>query len=227
MPDEITTMDITFDVENGLGQGYLAYSTSPGSHPALIVIQEWWGLDSHIRNITERFARLGFSALAPDLYHGQVTTEPNEARKLAMALEYDTSAKEIDGAANWLTKQSHANGPAFGCIGYCMGGGLVLTTSIRNQNTAASVVYYGGLPNPVDTLGQINSPVLAFYGEDEVNRANEMERILTQNNKSIEMHLYKEASHGFFNDSNPSMFDQNASYDSWPRVINFLLNNLT
>ena len=144
-----------------------------------------------------------------------------------MALEYDTAAKEIDGAANWLTKQNYANGPHFGCIGYCMGGGLVLTTAIRNRDTAASVVYYGGLPSPVDTLGQISSPVLAFYGQDEVNRANEMEKVLTENSKSIEMHVYKEASHGFFNDSNPNIFDQNASSDSWPRVINFLLKNLT
>ena len=95
-----------------------------------------------------------------------------------MEMEYDRAAKEIDGAATWLLSQSFSNGSSFGCVGYCMGGGLVLTTSIRNNNVGAAIVYYGGLPNPPENLKDINAPVLAFYGSGEGERANQLNDIL-------------------------------------------------
>ena len=141
MPDQISTATVSFKSNGDIANGYLAYPTDKIQSPAIIVIQEWWGVDEHIKDITERLARLGFAALAPDLYHGQITSEPDAARKLAMSLEYDKAAKEIDGAAHWLTQQPFAGGPHFGCIGFCMGGGLALTTAIRNDSVAATVSY--------------------------------------------------------------------------------------
>ena len=82
-----------------------------------------------------------------------------------MSLEYDRASKEIDGAASWMLEQPYTRGPKFGCVGYCMGGGLVLSTAIRNQSGGGAIVYYGGLPNPPESLGLIHSPVLAFFGE--------------------------------------------------------------
>ena len=221
MPESIVTETVSFGTNGDSADGYLAHPDSPGPHPALIVIQEWWGVDAHIKDVTERLARLGFAAIAPDLYHGQVTSEPDEARKMAMAMEYSRAATEIDGAARWLLHQPYAKGPKFGCVGYCMGGGLVLTTAIRNHDVGAAIVYYGGLPNPPEQLQGIEAPVLAFYGDGEAERANQLQQVLTQHNKSIELHIYEGAPHGFFNDSNEGAYNRAAAYDTWPRAVHF------
>jgi len=226
MPENITSGTVSFRTNGGTADGYLAHPVDAGSYPALIVIQEWWGVDAHIRDVTERFARLGFAAIAPDLYHGQVTSEPDEARKMAMSLEYDMAAKEIDSAALWLLQQPYARGPQFGCIGYCMGGGLVLTTAMRNEGVAAGIVYYGGLPNPPERLEDVRAPILAFYGGGEAERGRQLKHVLEQNNKSIQLHIYEGAAHGFFNDTNKSGYDLAAAYDTWPRAIQFLREHL-
>ena len=117
MPESIVTSRVSFRTNGDTADGYLAHPVSSGPHPALLVIQEWWGVDAHIEDVTERFARLGFAVIAPDLYHGQVTSERDEARKMAMAMEYDQAVKEIDAAATWLLQQPYAQGPNFGCVG--------------------------------------------------------------------------------------------------------------
>ena len=226
MPESIVAETVSFRANGDTADGYLAHPVSPGPHPAVVVIQEWWGVDSHIKDVTERFARLGFAAIAPDLYHGQVTSEPDEARKMAMSMEYDRAAKEIDGAARWLLQQPYTRGPRFGCIGYCMGGGLVLTTAIRNHDVGGAIVYYGGLPNPPESLQGIEAPVLAFYGDGEAERANQLQQILRQNSKSVELHIYDGAPHGFFNDANESAYNLAAAYDTWPRAVHFFRKHL-
>jgi carboxymethylenebutenolidase len=97
MPD-IKTANITFPANGVDGMGYLARPGDGGKHPGVIVIQEFWGLDGHIRDIAERFAREGFVALAPDLYHGNFATEPDEARKLAMNMNREQAVKDLLGA---------------------------------------------------------------------------------------------------------------------------------
>ena len=227
MPENIITETVSFRANGDTADGYLAYPSGSDKCPIVIVIQEWWGLDRHIRDVTERFARLGFAALAPDLYHGQITSEPDEARKLAMSLEYDRASKEIDGAASWMLEQPYTRGPKFGCVGYCMGGGLVLSTAIRNQGVGGAIVYYGGLPNPPESLGLLQSPVLAFYGDGEAERANQLKQILDDNGKPNEVHIYEGAAHGFFNDTNQNGYDLASAYDTWPRAIQFLRDNLS
>lgn len=226
MPERIVTSTVSFRTNGDTADGYLAHPVSPGPHPAILVVQEWWGVDAHIKDVTERFARLGFAVIAPDLYHGQVTSEPDEARKMAMAMEYDQAVKEIDAAATWLLQQPYAQGPNFGCVGYCMGGGLVLTTAIRNHDVGGAVVYYGGLPKFPEQLQEIEAPVLAFYGDDEAERANQLQQVMRQHGKSIELHIYEGARHGFFNDSNEGGYNRVAAYDTWPRVVQFFREHL-
>ena len=126
--------------------GYLARPEGDGPFPAIVVIQEWWGLEPHIKDIAERFAREGYAALAPDLYHGAVTDEPDEARKLAMETDMDLAVREVGGAVTYLRGQPYAKGTV-ATIGYCMGGGLSLSASCRYP-VDATIVYYGGNPNP-------------------------------------------------------------------------------
>ena len=114
---------VSFASNGGTCEGYLALPQS-GSGPAVIVIQEWWGLVGHITNVADRFAKAGFVALAPDLYHGVVAKEPDEAKKLLMDLAIDTAALDISGAAKYLSARKDVVGKGVGVIGFCMGGSL-------------------------------------------------------------------------------------------------------
>ena len=116
-------------LEDDALMGYWAYREGGAARPAIIVIQEWWGLNEHIKDVARRFAAEGYVALAPDLYHGVVTTEPDEARKQAMELGMRDAVGEIQAAIDYLKGQDVVNG-RFGIVGFCMGGGLVLQTAV-------------------------------------------------------------------------------------------------
>ena len=133
---------IGFEREGERVEGYLA---APEGAPraGVVVIQEWWGLNDDIRSIADRFAAGGYLAFAPDLYNGQVAHEPDEARKLAMALERDLAARSVDLAIAWLKQERGV--ARVGCVGFCMGGGLTLEVAMRPSANADAVhVYYGG-----------------------------------------------------------------------------------
>src|ERR1041384_2493629 len=135
---------VQFPFAGGNTGGYLA-TPEKGSGPGLIVIQEWWGLVDHIRDVCDRFAAEGFVALAPDLYHGEAATEPDEAGKLMMALNIEQAAKDMAGA---VAKVQEASGrEKVGVTGFCMGGGLALVLACQQPDAvAASVPWYGLIP---------------------------------------------------------------------------------
>src|SRR5688500_19098918 len=112
---------VEFPSNGGTGRGYFA-TPEAGAGPGLIVIQEWWGLVPHIKDVCDRFAGEGFTALAPDLYHGESTTEPDEAGKLMMALNLEQAAKDMGGAIDYLESSDKVRGDGVGVIGFCMGG---------------------------------------------------------------------------------------------------------
>jgi dienelactone hydrolase len=122
-------------------QGYFA-SPSTGKGPAIVVIQEWWGLVPHIEDLVDRFAKQGFAAVAPDLYHGKVTRSPDEAAKLKMELDVERAEREIAGAGDWLLKQSECSSKTYGVVGFCMGGGLAQYTATKEKNVGATVSFY-------------------------------------------------------------------------------------
>src|SRR5688572_28383636 len=130
---------VSFASDGASCDGYLALPES-GSGPGVIVIQEWWGLVDHIKDIAERFAAEGFVALAPDLYHGEATTEPDEAQKLMMAIDMQWAAKELSGAVDYLHGRSDVRGK-IGVTGFCMGGGLALTLASIRPDVAACVPF--------------------------------------------------------------------------------------
>ena len=133
---------VTFPSNGGTCAGYLA----DGGGPGVIVIQEWWGLVPHIIDVTDRFGDAGFTALAPDLYHGESTTEPDGAGKLMMALNLEQAAKDMSGAVDLLVERT--GNDRVGVVGYCMGGGLALVLATQrpdNVRAAAPVLR----PDPV------------------------------------------------------------------------------
>src|SRR4051812_43028689 len=114
---------VQFPSNGDTGSGYLARPET-GAGLGLLVIQEWWGLVPHIKDVCDRFAAEGFTALAPDLYRGESTTEPDEAGKLMMALNLERAAKDMSGAVDAVAER--ASGKGIGVVGFCMGGGLAL-----------------------------------------------------------------------------------------------------
>ncbi|MSQ32245.1 MAG: dienelactone hydrolase family protein [Dehalococcoidia bacterium] len=230
MPEQIETKMLSIPVSDAAEvPAYLARPLSEGRHPSIIVIQEVFGLNADIKDIAERYARLGFAAIAPDLYHGKVYETIEDARNRGtVGADPALIDREIDLCAAWLTSQSFGSGGEFGCVGFCMGGGLSLRTASRNPHVAACVSYYGGVRENIDeTVGKIKAPVLGFHGTDELERGNQLKEAFAKHGKNLELHFYEGAKHGFFNNRNGGVYNHAASYDSWPRAIEFFKKHLS
>lgn len=205
------------------GMKVMGYLAEPAGTPkaGLIVIQEWWGLTDDIKAIADRYAAEGYLAFAPDLYHGKVAGEPDEARKYVMALERDLAAREIDAGIAWLKDVRGVQ--KVGCVGYCMGGGLTLATAMRSTSRVdAAHVYYGGGMPADDQLAAIQVSVLGSYGADDAGipkeQVDRLRDVLTKAGVPNDITLYDGAGHSFFNDTKPS-YNPAASADSWTKSL--------
>ncbi len=220
---------ITFKANGHTTPGYLARPAS-GSGPGVIVIQEWWGLVPHIENLTDRFAKEGFVALAPDLYHGEKATSPDQAGKMMMALKIEEAAKDLSGAIDYLKAQKGVTGSKVGTVGFCMGGALSLYVATVNPNVGACVVFYGGHPNAKPDLSKLQAPVLGIWaGKDGFvtpQVVEELDSALTKLGKRHEFHTYPEAQHAFFNDTRPDVHDPAAAADAWTKTLAFFRREL-
>src|SRR5437868_3230915 len=120
------TQNVDFPSNGSTASGFLARPDSDTPVPGIVVIQEWWGLNAHIKDVATRVAAEGFVALAPDLYHGQIVSEPDDARKAVMELDRARAMKDINGAVSFLKSQPYIMPKKIGITGFCMGGGLTL-----------------------------------------------------------------------------------------------------
>jgi carboxymethylenebutenolidase len=218
--------DIEFSTSAGSAPGYLAVPT--GEHgPGVIVLQEWWGVDDHIRSLCDRFAAEGFYALAPDLYRGETTDQPSEAQQKMMALSMEEAEKDMCGAADYLTSQPGCEGPGVGAVGFCLGGGLAIWAAATCPNITAAVSYYYVMPHGKPDFAGITGPVLGHFGTaDEfvpVEAANELESELRDAGADVTFHHYEGAGHAFFNDTNRlGTYDADHAQTSWERTVGFL-----
>jgi carboxymethylenebutenolidase len=207
--------------------GYLALPAREG--PGLVVIQEWWGLVPHIKNVADRFAREGFLALAPDLYRGKSTRSPDEAGKMMMAINIEQAGRDIAGAVSYLESHAESTGKV-GTVGFCMGGALSLYAASRNPKVAACVVFYGIHPNAHPDLPSLKAPVLGLYAEKDAfvtpENVRNLDRQLSQLDKPHEFHTYPNTDHAFFNDERPEVYDKAAADDAWNRTLRFLRTHL-
>jgi len=220
---------VEFKSNGGQAKGYLAI-TKNGSGPGVLVIQEYWGLVEHIKDVCDRFANEGFVALAPDLYDGQVAKSPDEAGKMMMALRIDEAEKDLKGAIEFLLAHPATSSDNAGTVGFCMGGALSLYAATKNSRVGACVVFYGIHPNVKPDLPNLRAPVLGIYAERDgfvtPDVAHELERQLKALGKSIEMHIYPDVDHAFFNDTRPQVYNAKAAADAWRRTLDFLRTNL-
>jgi carboxymethylenebutenolidase len=208
---------------------YLAKPEGAGPSPAVIVIQEWWGLDEHIKDVAERYAREGYVALAPDLYHGKVTKDPNEAGKLMGALNREDAVKDLLGAVAHLRGMKEVRGDRIGVTGFCMGGSYALLLPCRTKDVRAAAPYYGEIPDEA-TLKNLASPILYVYGDadfwitkDEVKR---LEAALKKLNKPGEVKTYQGAPHAFFNDTRKDVYRPTEAQDAWRRTLDLFAKHL-
>jgi carboxymethylenebutenolidase len=219
---------IQFRANGRMTPGYLNAHTGAG--PGLIIIQEYWGLVEHIKQLADRFAAEGFVTLAPDLYHGKQTKSPDEAGKLLMALDIAEAAVDLRGAADYLLALPSVRPKKVGAIGFCMGGQLALFAAQEHPDRiSAAVDFYGIHPKvPIDPA-KLRVPVLAHFGRADQSTKEADARGLAARfhaaGATFEAHFY-DAGHAFFNDSRPQVFDQPSADLAWQRTLAFLRAHL-
>jgi carboxymethylenebutenolidase len=218
--------DIEFTTSAGTTPGYLAVPAGE-SGPATIVLQEWWGLEPHIRSICDRFAAEGFFALAPDLYRGETTTQPSEAEQKMMALNMEQVEQDMCGAAEYLRAQPGVTGDGVGSVGFCLGGGLSVWAAANCPAIDAAVSYYYVMPHGKPDFSKIDGPVLGHFGTNDefvpVEAAQELEGELKQAGVETDFEFYEGAGHAFFNDTDRlGTYNAQDAQASWERTVGFL-----
>jgi len=208
----------------GYTEGFLASTTGAGKMPAVIVIQEIWGLNDQIKGIATRLAKEGYVALAPDLFEGKLLTKLEDGRKIREQISETMMLSDLQAAHAYLKTLPNVVPKEIGSVGYCMGGGLSLLLACRNPELATAVVYYGRNPSPIDLVKDIRCPILGNYaGADQgITEAdvNLLRETLQKYGKTFDIKVYPGAPHGFFNETRES-YRPEAAADSWKRVLDF------
>ncbi|HXG36998.1 MAG TPA: dienelactone hydrolase family protein [Dehalococcoidia bacterium] len=229
MAPEIMWTSVELSQNGSKFAGYLVRPNVDEARPGVVVIQEWWGLEPHIKDVVQRFAREGYVAIAPDLYDGRIATEPNEAQKIRMALDVPQAVQRVNSAARYLKSQQYSRGQKVGTIGFCMGGMVSLATACDSRDIDAAVVFYGRNPDPIEKVENVSCPLLGIYGEaDQGIPVSEVERLreaLNRFGKQASIHIYPQAPHAFFNDTKESHRPE-AAQDAWQKTLAFFRQNL-
>ena len=243
---EITSGMVQVPAADGNMSAFIARPTSAGNHPGIIVVQEAFGLNAHIKDVAARLAREGYVSLAPDLYYREENTVVGydnlpEAIRLMMSLADDKIAKDMGAAISYLQQQPAVRGDRIGVTGFCMGGRITFLTACLNSAVKAAVPFYGGgiasvmqpserTPKaPLEYADKLAAPLLLFFGEnDSFIPLDEVERIktrLAELKKTAETVVYPGAPHGFFCEQRDS-YRAEAASDAWTRMLKFFNQHL-
>ncbi len=208
--------------------GELAEPAGTGKAPALVLIQEYWGINDHIRSLADRLAQEGFLVIAPDLYHGKLAKDAAEAGALMTALDTSAAVKEIGATAEFLKAHARGNGKV-GVIGFCMGGALALASACHLDGLSAVVPFYGLPPEEKVDYAKVSAPILMHVAKRDasvtVEKAEAVKKKLEAAGKSITLEIY-EADHAFVNDTRPEVYDEKNAKLAWSRSVEFLKKNL-
>lgn len=208
-------------------KAYLSKPEGSGPFPALIVLQEWWGLNENIKEIVDRFAKEGFLALAPDLYRGTVAQNKVEAQSLVDNLSLEAGLLICLEAVDYLKSVGVKK---IGVTGFCMGGKYALYLASKSPEISACVPFYGHVPQPPQNLEGIKCPVLGNYAQaDDGISAEEVQLLkdtLTKYGVEHEIIVYRGAHHSFMNDQGEN-YNPAVAKQAWYKTINFLKKYLT
>jgi carboxymethylenebutenolidase len=222
---------VTFKSGAEQGMGVLVTPQGKGPFPAVIVIQEWWGLNDWVKQQARALAGEGYVALAVDLYRGKSTDKQEEAHQLMMGLPQDRAVRDLQGAYAFLQSRPDVKKARIGSIGWCMGGRYSLLLATVEPTLAADVAYYGAPPTDPATITAIKAPVLGNYGGDDKGPAPEQvtafEQAMKKAGKAIDVKIYPGAGHAFANVNNPwGGYRKEAAEDAWARSTAFLAKHL-
>jgi carboxymethylenebutenolidase len=214
------TETLDLQTPNGATTAHVALPETE-SAAAVILIQEWWGINDHVRDLCARYAREGYTAVAPDLFRGTVTKDAAEASRLMNALATEDGMATIAAALSEV--QSKYNAERVGITGYCMGGSFALRAACELHELAAAAPFYGDIPDE-KTLAQLTVPTLFVAGARDnwitPEKVNELKEAAHKHNLPVEVVTY-DADHAFFNDTRPEVYNPEAASDAWRRVLNF------
>lgn len=218
-------------IQLGSVQGHLAKPSGSGPWPAMIVIQEWWGLDVQTKSIADRFAQEGYLAFAPDLYHGELAQPGDGDTAMKLVQKYAPKAYlDLQSLFDALKADPDCNGKV-GSVGFCFGGRMSLTLGISRPVDAICTFYGGGMQTIFDPLrANLKAPVLGLFGDADgsipAGTIEEFDKLLDDVGVEHEIIIYPNSGHAFFRDSDPSVYIPEASKNAWERVKKFFAKNL-
>lgn len=216
---------LSFSTANGDTTAYVAMPEND-QKKAVILIQEWWGLNDHIKDVANRYAAEGFIAIAPDLYRGKVATNSDDASKMM----HDLSTEDgIDTIKNTIAAASGELGIShFGISGYCMGGTFALRAACELEGLSAAAPFYGDIPEE-DLLKNLRTPTVFISGTKDqwinTEKVAKLEDITERYELPLQSLKY-DADHAFFNNTRPEVYDADAAQDAWAKVTGFFNDNL-
>ena len=209
--------------------GELAEPAGGDKVGAVVIVQEWHGINDEMRAKVDRFAREGLLALAPDLYHGKVATNDEDAGKLMAALDFGRAIGEIGAAMQWLKGQPRSNGKV-AIVGFCLGGALTIASAANLPGIDCAVPFYGIPDLSKIDLGKVTAPMQAHFAEHDdwasPEKARQIEKDLKSKGKSFELHVYEGAGHAFMRDSDPTKYHEASAKKAWERTKAFLHRHL-
>ena len=206
-------------------EGELETPDVKGKSGGVVLVQEYWGLNDHVRDIGKRLAAQGFRVLAPDLYHGKVTKSAEEASKLMQSLDWPKALAEIVAAAEHLRDHESSNGKV-AVLGFCMGGALTFAAAANIPWLAAAVPFYGVPNEKLADCTKEKAPILAHFAKNDQWATVEKAKAIQAQVPAMELHVY-DAGHAFFNDTRPEVYSPNDAKTAWERSIAFLKKHLS
>jgi carboxymethylenebutenolidase len=229
---KVATREVSYKGSACTINAYIAEPQGSEPRPAVIVVQEWWGLNENIRDIARRCAHEGYVAIAPDLYSRQghkVATDPNTAAQLMGGLTKPDGIDDLKTTVGWVREQPRTRAAKIGVTGFCMGGSYAMLLPCESKEIAAAAPFYGEIP-PDHTLAHLGCPIFYAYGENDgwIQRkdVDRLAAYLKQSGKSGEVKIYKECAHGFFNDTRKDVYNAQAAKDAWKHTLSLFASNL-
>jgi carboxymethylenebutenolidase len=206
--------------------GYMAYPKGAGTHPAVIVIHEWWGLNDWVKAQADSFAARGYVAFAVDLYQGRVALDSETAHQYMSGLAEDEALATLRRATDFLRSRDDVRAQAIGVIGWCMGGKYSIRLAAAEPGIRACVMYYGAPITDPAAIRGIQAPVLGNFGGDDKGPTPEQvrafEKALQEAGKKPDFKIYPGAPHAFANVNNPwGGYRESAAKDAWARTVAF------
>lgn len=225
-------MTTTVTIEGQSGKNLAAELAEPGGTgkaPAIVLVQEYWGINDHVKSLVDRLAKEGFLVAAPDLYHGAIAKDAAEAGKLMTALDTLQAVQEIAATAQYLRAHARGNGKV-GVVGFCLGGALTFAAACHVEGLGAVVPFYGVPPAEKVDYAKVTAPVLAHFAKnDDWASAEKAEAIKKQieaaGKTTMQLEVY-DAGHAFVNDSRPDAYDEKSAKLAWQRTVDFLKKHL-